>query len=47
MNFYYAQGLSFLEKYNGGSDSVAVVRNSGILKLRMGKMGDDMKRNFD
>ena len=47
MDSYYPQDLCFLEKYDRGSDSVAFVQNSGILKTRMDKMGDHMKINFD
>ena len=47
MDFQYPQDLCFLEKYDGGSDSVAFVQNSGILKTRVDKMGDHMKINFD
>ena len=47
MDSYYPQDLCFLEKYDRGSDSVAFVQNSGILKNRMDKMGDHMKINFD
>ena len=38
--FKYPQGSCFLEKYDGVSDSVAFVQNSGILKTRMDKMRD-------
>ena len=47
MDFWYAQGVYFTEKYDGLAELVAFAQNWGILQTTMDQSGDQMKMNFD